>query len=556
MKNILRKRPITLSAVSFALFFILLIPTFSRMLRPGIYSMQDFPYFRLVEYTQCLKDGQIPCRWAADAGLGFGEPVFNFYSHVPFFFGALLVQIGISAISSLKLLFAFSIVASGFTMYLLSKELWKSKYSAFVSGILYVYAPYRAVNVWVRGALPESFAFIFLPLILFFFEKYLINKNKKYLLGFISSFTALILTHNLSVLLFFPIILFYIFTRLIQMRSLPLLVSFFLGFLCSVLLASFYIFPTVFESSLVNLQTTTQGYFDFRAHFVTIPQLLFSRFWGYGGSTWGDQDGLSLALGQVQWIVALFLIIGLLLKSLRKKLTYIDILAALLIFLSMLFLFFTHNKSAFIWEEFSTVMKYIQFPWRFLGVTLFTISLAGGYLPLLFSKFRVIISVLIVFTAIFFNYSYYHEDIWNVTSDNEMQSGKNWVEQSRASIGDYWPKYGVIPHDFQSQSFPNLQPLVKKSNSQVFTVNVLNQSPVVFPVTYFPGWSGSSSLGNISILPNKDGLISTLLPIGKQTINLSFNNSPVRTYSNMVSFITFTALCLWFTFSNKIKKFK
>ena len=66
---------------------ILILPTFSLMLKNGIYTMHDFHVFRQQQFDKCLRERYFPCRWSGDAGLGYGEPVFNFYGQFPYWVG-------------------------------------------------------------------------------------------------------------------------------------------------------------------------------------------------------------------------------------------------------------------------------------------------------------------------------------------------------------------------------------------------------------------------------------------------------------------------------------
>src|SRR4030066_728885 len=126
-----------------------------------------------------FRDGQIPCRWSPDMSFGYGQAMFNFYSAFPYYLG-LLYKLVFSAsfIGSAKFLFAASLLIAGFGMFFLAKELW-GYLGGIVSLVLYTYAPYHAVDVYVRGALSESFALAVLPFVwLFSYE--IILKRKKY----------------------------------------------------------------------------------------------------------------------------------------------------------------------------------------------------------------------------------------------------------------------------------------------------------------------------------------------------------------------------------------
>ena len=130
---------------------LLLIPSFSLMLRPGIFTMHDPHLFRIYEYSKCLNDGIFPCRWAPDSGKGYGEPMFNFYAQAPYWITAFFHLIRFSLIDSIKAAFIISLAASAGAMYLYSRRYW-GNLGGLVSAVFYVYAPYRAVDVWVRGS--------------------------------------------------------------------------------------------------------------------------------------------------------------------------------------------------------------------------------------------------------------------------------------------------------------------------------------------------------------------------------------------------------------------
>lgn len=456
-------------------------PTIYRMLQPGIYSMQDFHLFRLFEFDKCIQNFQFPCRWSPDSGLGYGEPLFNFYGQATYWVGEVFHKMGLSFIDSIKSIFIISLIGSGISMFFLSKKIWKTNYSALISSIVYVYAPYRAVDVWVRGALPEAFGFLVFPLIILAIEE-----RRTIWFGVLLS--LLILTHNLSLILFLPFILTWIFYRKFW-KSIY-------GFLLAFGLSSFYILPVIFESKFINLENTIHGYFDFRAHFVTIQQLLFSRFWGYGGSTWGPTDGLSLSVGQFQWILPCIVFIYIIIK---KK---INTNKEFLIFfvLGWFYLLLTHNKSTFIWNILP-FMAYIQFPWRFLGVATFSFSLACGLAASIFNKHSLLIAVAIVILVIFFNFSFFKEDIWYRVGDNFFLTGSEWNRQRTASIGDFWPNFGhKIPDTPSDGKFIN----------------------------YFPGW-----------IPNNyiDGLIPSNGSV--------FKDTPVRKLGNWLSMMTVVILMIF-----------
>jgi hypothetical protein len=264
----------------------------------------------------------------------------------------------------------------------------------------------------------------------------------------------------------------------------------FFGFIAAILISAFYVLPVIFESKFVSLGSMIAGYFDFRAHFITFYQIFISRFWGYGGSTWGSGDGLSLSIGLVQWILPLVILILVLVK--RKLLASKNFL--ILLALGLFSLFLTHNKSTFIWTRVPG-MAYIQFPWRFLGVATFCLALSTGTIVQFFEKQKIIILIIIAAITISLNFSLFHEDIWYRVNDSSYTTGEEWNLQRNAAINDYWPLFGhKIPDRPSDGKYIN----------------------------YFPGW--------IPNTPNENGLI-----LYKGAV---FTDTPVRRMGNIISLLS------------------
>lgn len=526
------------------LIIVISIPSFFRMLKPGIYSMQDFHYFRLVEYGKCLKDLQLPCRWSTGSALGFGEPLFVFYGQVSYFLGQIFRLFGFSNITSLKLLFITSIIGSGISMYFLSKRIWKSNFAGFVSALIFMYAPYRAVDVWVRGALPEALSFVIFPLLIYQLELWFEKKKEEYVIFFSLLLSLLICTHNLSFVMFLvflaPYLIYKFKVKNIKKKEVFNLTLF---IVLSFLLSAFYIFPVIFESKFVTLHSTTTGYFDFKGHFLTLKQILFSRYWGYGASVFGTEDGLNLSVGLVQWLAPLLAIV-VSLKSNKKNLRKIVLFTAI----GWFCLFFTHNKSTFLWQIIP-FMKYIQFPWRFLSIAIFSFSLASGGIIInqkKDNKINLILTGLIAILSVAFTFNYFKEDIWYKFTDSNLTSGKLWEDQTRASINDYWPVYGKkVPESYAPEAFGNQILIEKRSNYYKYNVYAENETFHYFPITYFPGWNAYINDKKVEIKPFGDfGLISLNVPPGKNMIEFKFSNTFVRRIGDLVSILSLVTIII------------
>ncbi|OGD04685.1 hypothetical protein A3B58_03795 [Candidatus Amesbacteria bacterium RIFCSPLOWO2_01_FULL_48_50] len=532
---------------------LLILPTFSLLFRPGLHTTHDFHFFRQFEFDRCIADGIFPCRWSANAGMGYGEPVYNYYGQFPYWLGQVFRFVNFSVIDSVKSVFIVSLLLSAVFMYLLARRFW-GNLGGLISAAFYVYAPYRAVDVWVRGALPESLAFVFYPVILWVLDLYLETPRPKYLWALALAGSALILTHNLSALMFVPFALVWYFWRAGSLRRLTSAPGLLLAFIASLLLAAFYLFPVIFESRLVTLSETTKVYYEYGLHFASLSQLFLSRFWGYGGSVWGPNDTMSFSVGHLHWLAPLLTLTWLFLR--RQFRSPITVYCLLFTFLGFFAIFLTHGKSDFLWRLLPP-MLYIQFPWRFLTMSTLWLSLATGVVSkILPNKIIPYLLLLLLFT----NSGFFRPDIWRSITDSQQFSGQLWDEQRSSSLSDYWPKYASrLPAEFA----PSL-PDVVSGNVAIFGFQKLSQSAeatlavdsesaeIRFPIAYFPGWQGKVSGKTLAVYPSGElGLVTLKLPAGIHDIRLSFADTPVRRMGNLISLAALILLPV--SYSIKIK---
>ena len=234
-----------LVAVIIVLFFSIVVSL--PLLKSGLFLIHDDQHVaRLYLFDQAFKSGQFPVRWVNGLGFNFGYPLFNFYPPFVYILGEIFHLSGFGFIDSVKIVFFLSILLSGISMFLFVKELW-GKFPALVSSLFYLFAPYRAIDVYVRGALAESFSFVWLPLILWsFYRTYKTNKTLYIYLSAI--FLALLMiTHNLIFLPFMLILPFYLLFLLLRSNAKKLfLVSCFLSVVISLFLSAFFFIPPLF----------------------------------------------------------------------------------------------------------------------------------------------------------------------------------------------------------------------------------------------------------------------------------------------------------------------
>jgi hypothetical protein len=522
-----------------AILAILFFLSSYRLFRPGYFSMQDNMHvFRLSQFDQCLRDHQIPCRYIPDGGLGYGYPLFNYYSPLPYAYAETFHLLGLSYIDSIKLVFITGFLLSLIGFYLFCR-IYFNPSASLVGASFYLFAPYRAVDAYVRGALAEFFALSLVPFVFLFAYRYIQKSSTKNYLFFILATSSLLLSHNLTSLIFIPLLIVYLLISL-RRKSLKILLPLFLSFT----LSAFFTLPALLEKQFVTVSTMTEGYFNYVNHFATISQLFLSRFWGYGASLWGPVDDMSFSVGHLHWLIP---IIALSASQILKKNIKLRHLLITFFFNSLLFLFLTHNRSTFIWQALP-FMPYFQFPWRFLGPAVFGLSLVSASFITIFPKLlQKYFTAILIILVILFNIQYFHEDLWFANqTDAQILSPQNFLAQSGAGLRDYWPIYGQT---YPKQRAPHLPEIVdgqatitgyeRLSNQLFANIESSASATLVIPQVYFPGWSAylDNSPLPISLEPEL-GLISLNVPSGHHRLILKLRNTPLRTLANLLSLVS------------------
>lgn len=514
------------------------------LIRGGYFSHQDdLQVMRVFEMRKCLTDFQIPCRWVPDMGYGNGFPLFNYYSVLPYYIGAIFSFL-IGFIGAAKVLFFIPLFFGPLFIYVLVKDLF-SELPAFVSGVLFMFAPYRAVDSFVRGDVTESWAIALVPLVFYFCLKVIKSGGLKNILLLGLTLAAFLLCHNIMAIFFLPILIVWAIIWLIFEKSkiLSLLGGAILGFG----LSAFFLLPAYFEKTLVQIDNLTKLELNFRANFASIKDLFFNRNFGYGAVN--STDHLSYQIGLPYWPI-IILLIGVFLLSFIKsgiinRLSKKD--KILMIFFIAIFLigtFMCLPRSAPIWEKL-TILRFAQFPWRFLSVVIFSTSILGGIFTFLFKdKLKWWVAGIVIVLTIALNFDYFKPQTFypNLT-DNQKLSGSLWEDQKKAAVLDYLPVGAQQPRE-NAPALPIINGAgqasfyIVHSNYWSFNLNLKEPSEVIIPIFNFPTWQIKQNGQVISYSKDDIGRIEFNLPEGNYQINGSLYNTPIRAVSNFVSLLS------------------
>ncbi len=521
-----------------ALLLLALIPVLLPLTKPGFFPTQDYIYVaRIFQMNKSLLDGQFPVRWVSD--FRYGEPLYNFYAPLAYYAGVLIKLVGFDYLTTTKILFGLGFLLAGLAMFFLGKRLF-GIWGGLLSALLYSYAPYHSVDVYVRGALSESWALIFFPLIFLFSWDLSQKPTKRNFIFLVLSLAGLFFTHNIMTVLFSPFFAAWLIFLIWRERNLTLLKYFIPAALLGFGLAATFLLPAFFEKNYVQSQYLLNGYFNYRGHFVAWPQF-FSTFWGYGASLWGPVDGMSFQIGLAHWgFLGLSLVLAIIFKK-NKRLLCLNIF---LTFMFLFSLFMQHNLSAFIWEKLS-ILSYTQFPWRFLGISIFLVSLIGGsvssYLPQKLNLSVILFGLIIILV----NIGYFHPESYYLDSVDAHYISDQVLSQDDKLPKDYLPIWvkeiqkEKITQPEIKQGEADVSNFTKRSDSASFNINVLERSILQIPITYFPGWTVYvDGIKTQQEKPSNLGLIIIGVNTGQHRVEVKFENTPIRNFANILSLIS------------------
>lgn len=495
---------------------------------------------RLYQYDLALKDGQILPQWAGSLLAGRGYPVFIFAYPLPYLIAEGFHLAGFSLAVAIKLTFVLAYLVSAITMYFLALNLWKSRLAGFTAALLWSWAPPIFEKIFIGAALGEVVAYGFIPLTFLAIFK-LIQKPSFKLAILLSLFTsAWILSHLLNPIIFSPLLVIFIFSRLIRSKTKTLCLKYlFLSGLITLGLSAWFLFPAATEVKFTHYHEFVLS--QYADQFVSFSRLLYST-WGTDAPGWGNNP-VSQQVGLAQWLgIAIALLF-----FFRKATPF------LLGFGLSIFLMLSISKP--VWDL-PTLLQNVSTPWRFLSLAVFSATLAGsGALQQIKNSWlRIGLFLCLIFLALYGNR--------NHLRINEKRNYDLNFLQSYTGVATGWNEHLPIwvkdtPHQFPLNKLEvlsgdcQIQVGEIKSNLQQFQLNCSQDSVIQLNTAYYPGWKIKHNQKIISIKPGVNGMISFTVPAGDGLLVARFSSTPLRLISKLISLFTLLFILLYY-FRNRL----
>jgi hypothetical protein len=527
---------------------------------PYFLDAHDAPHsiFFLNQFDQAIRDGALYPRWGVDFALGYGYPLFDIYSTLALYVAEAFVLLGAGLTAAVKLTYVVAFVLSGLTMYAFVKRVLCPQ-AGVVAAAIYMFAPYRLLDIYVRSAFAEFCALSVMPLVLLLFYELVRRPSSPRLVFAGLAYGALFLIHAATAALFTVLLLPYVLFLLASKARKGWVPALRVVGLCvgagvlALSVAAIFLLPMLVEKAYIVESQWTQGSFQYAKHFV-YPSQLFSPYWGYGYAGEGLQDEMSLQLGVAGVTLALVGAVYSLARRPRGWSQVCFFMVAMLVIVGAMMPF-----ARPLWEVLP-LSAFVQFPWRLLGLAALAIAflsgaavqaLGEGVLP----RGRTIDARVAVLALIIVLASYGY-------TVPEYTAPSTRSEQPVAIIDfeSFYPPDRVgmtIWVSKQPQGSPLIsqyesgQPLIKAvglaEGMHVETIehgaaheDVLVSSAdggeLQFYTYYFPGWRGYVDGREVQIYPmGPYGLITLQVPPGEHDVSIRFGTTPVRAAGTLVT---------------------
>ena len=555
----------------------------------GAHDARHDVYF-IFQYDMSIQDGIWLPRWSPDWTFGYGYPFFIVYGPLATFIGELFHHfLGLGFEASVEAVLALSIVLSGLAMYGFVRS-WLGHSAGLVASVAYMVIPYHLVDVFVRAAMAESVALVFLPLVLWGFRECVIRPRWIVLIGAALAYAGLMWTSNLVAVVFTPALAIYVAVllfwrvrgeggsgwrhglRALARAALAPGAAFALGLALS---AAFFI-PALVEQQYINKTQWFGEYYDPTQHFIYFHQL-FSPAWGFGISQPGPDDivqgAMSYQLGSVATLLAIVSAVAAMVlpHKVRRELWFWGLWGVVSVSLTL-------GISVWLWRH-APLIPYAQFPWRYLMLAILPLSVLPAALaaPLPWAGdihdtthaespddgVPSWVAVALAGLLLLGSYPYFRVEIREPTREqgpvshaalmrfqrtsDEMTGVTAWVDPEQrpnwSPMADIWVQGGEVTTRVDYGQVPQTETLAVNSedmgsaHEQIYFYAKDSGQTVTFNWFWYPGWKAylldgkdGKPVREMPLLREEGPLARIVLPIpaGEGYVLLRMEDTPLR----------------------------
>jgi hypothetical protein len=531
------------------------VPLFTGSVLAGHDAFEYFP--RLVELDQNIAHGVFVPRWAPDLGGGTGQPLFLFHPPMIYYLGELWHLLGFDFVTAMNLACAAVVLLAALGMFLLAR-LYFGDAGGWLGAAAYLYAPYFAVNLYVRSAMEEFSAFAFFPLALYGFAAYARHRRARYWLLGAAAFACVLACHFMAALLFAPLLLGFLGLTTWIENSWTVLWKQACGFLLGLGLSAFIWVPALASRHWAHIDRAIEGVFRYSNHLVYLHQLFYSP-WGYGLSVPGPNDGMSFSLG---WSHLLLVAVAWIWISRNSQLVdrrLLRFFGAGAIVLCVLML----QDALWFWEQ-VPLLQNVNLPWRLLGPVAVCVAMLAASLGKLLAstpRWRVLGLTAAMALLIVPNLSHLHPktlvDVDLSFWTPQQLSLRGFETTTMAEVTPRWIT-GLPPYTPVAATVLSGDAQIDRPHRSPFSwsslVHARATSTIEMQTAWFPGWEVRVDGQRVPAGPGTpSGLITFQVPPGGHMVSVDYGRTDVEKAAVSVSILALLA-AIWIGLVSRRKR--
>lgn len=520
---------------------------------------------RLMGTYQTITEGEYPPVIMSNFCNNFGYSWSIFYS--PFTaFVPLIFRIFTSSFELvLKLFIVLCGFLSGIAMYEFVKKVTKNRYAGLLSAAIYIFAPYRLTDMYMRIAVSELASFIFLPIV--FHGMYNIfndeqKSTKKSLLLTLGA-VGLILSHIVIAMYTAIICFIYLLINIKKLKDKKILKMLGINIILILLLSSFYLLPMLEH----RLSTEYEVFKDGR---MERTQELIRNKVDPIDLVYTEDNELILEIGFITIIGLILTILAFkkIDKSYKKLYCFSLITGILCVILSLRF---------FPFERLPAIFKMIQFTFRLLEFSSFFFAfIAAINYSVVIKNFNMrdvcILSLITILLVVPLKK--------NLDHDSEWSEDKLWpsvaVTQRTGRVHAGCATFEYLP----SKAFENLDYIktrenrayILSGNATIYNeekngtnmrfdiLDVSDNTVIELPYIYYLGYTveivdNNGNIEKLDTFESENGFVAINIKDGIEgEVVIKYTGSLLMQISYIISIVTFMGIIVYFVMSKAKNK--
>ena len=318
---------------------------------------------RLIGTYQTIRSGEMLPMIMASFCNNFGYSWNIFYSPLTAYAPLIFKIFNFTFTNCLKIFMFAVTLLSGITMYTFMMNVTKNKNVSLLSSILYVLAPYRITDMYIRIAVAELASFMFIPII--FDGLYSVLKEEKLSFKLIWGTVGLILTHTVITMYMAIICLLYLVFNIKKLKSVKVIRILVISLVFISLITSFYWVGLLQHHNATSYEVFVPGRMEVGNKLEYYKTEFYQLFY-----TSKDQ--------QMIYAIGMVTVLGLVLTPIVWKRIEKEYKRTYVLFLTFGIILTIMTLTFFPFEKLPSVFKMIQFTFRLYEFTAFFFAFVAG----------------------------------------------------------------------------------------------------------------------------------------------------------------------------------